>query len=109
MGDRIVRFLLVQRESNHHTQFDGTSLPSLYRALKGAYEDQKLPTVQWLSHFVHALGKDNSQKDQAFRRKLLEASSMTHVLLPDQEHPTKTSSTIECTHLYPTCPYSPMV
>ena len=88
MGDQIVRFLLVQRESNHHTlfmrishaQFDGTSLPLLYRALKVAYEDQKLPAVQWFSHSVHVLGKDNSQEDQAFWRKLLEGSSMTHIL-----------------------------
>ena len=63
-----------------HAQFDDTSLLLLYRALRVAYEDQKLPAVQWFSHFVHVLRKDNSQKDQAFWRKLLEGSSMKHIL-----------------------------
>ena len=88
-GDQIVRFLLVDRGTDHqtlimrvsHAQFDGTSLPLLYRDLQRGYLGQELLKGPQFSQFVHAVKEKNTVEVEDYWRNLLKGSFSTSILL----------------------------
>ena len=88
LGDKIVRFILIERNSTNytlimrisHAQFDGTSLGLIYNDLQKAYDGQTLDPVPQFTDFSKAIQKENDAAAEEYWRNLLSGSSMTSIM-----------------------------
>ncbi len=112
LGDRIVRFQLVERGPTHnmlimrlsHAQFDGTSLSIIYRDLQALYTGASLPQSPQFTDWALAARSANSPEAEAYWRSLLHGASMTNILA----HTAPAYANIINTRLSLTTPFTPV-
>ncbi|KAL8897464.1 MAG: hypothetical protein Q9207_007209, partial [Kuettlingeria erythrocarpa] len=112
LGDKIVRFQLVERGPTHHTlimrlshaQFDGTSLAVIYRDLQALYTCTSLPPPLQFTDWTLAARSANSPEAEAYWRSLLRGASITSILA----HTAPAYAHIINTRLSLTTPFTPV-
>lgn len=91
LGDLITRITLVQGSDHRttlilrisHAQYDGMSMPIIWKDLTSLYEGRQLPdSIEYSAHVQKWLAAGTSQAYE-FWRNLLDASKMTYI---KQEH-----------------------
>ena len=88
LKDKVVHFLLMNRGISDstlimricHTQFDGTSLPLLYRDLQRSYTRLNLPQAPQFSSFIKDLQSKDTSEGESYWRTLLKDSHATSIL-----------------------------
>lgn len=85
-----------------HAQYDGISLPLLFRDLERAYSGESLTESHWMSYFMRALDNVNRDDAKAFWTRLLEGSTMTQLAAIPQPRSPKKVACAECVISLPT-------
>ncbi|KAK4866557.1 hypothetical protein LT330_008489 [Penicillium expansum] len=79
-----------------HAQYDGISLPLLFRDLEAAYLRESLTESRRMSYFTRALDNVNRDDAKAFWTRLLEGSTMTQLAAIPKPRSPKKVACAEC-------------